>query len=308
MLARSLFLDLRALAVGALLACGACAAPAGSAADGEVSEHARTTQQAITNGDDDDADPAVVALLIEGSVYCTGALITRNVILTAAHCVDPAPPDQVFFGSKLTSKKGTLIKVVDSKVHPDFDEATLENDVALVVIESKAPAAPLNVLTADFDASYINRPIRLVGFGVKAGGDQAGLRKRTGDTTILSYGDDDFRFHPGPSQTCNGDSGGPALATFGDHEAIVGLASSGDADCKEYGRNMRVDRYVPFIQSYAKAYSAKLSTPDESSGCSLSTRTPTRGGSAVGALLVLAFAVGARARRASTATCPCRAP
>ncbi len=287
-----------------LIACGACAAPIASDADTAASsENTGSTRQAITNGDDDDADAAVVALLNGGKIFCTGALITPNVIVTAAHCVDPSPPDQVYFGSRPNPKKGTFINVVDTKVHPDFDEDSLSNDIALVVIETKAPATPLNVFTKDFDKSFIGRPIRLVGFGVKNGGDEADLRKREGTTTIASYGDDDFRFKPGPSQTCNGDSGGPALATFGDHEAIIGLASSGDSDCKDYGRDMRIDRYLPFIQNYAKAYSAKLGDKSESKdGCSMTSRAPSSGSATVGLVLALACAFLARMRRRNALT------
>ena len=85
-----------------------------------------------------------------------------------------------------------------------------------------------------FDASFKGRDIRIVGFGAPAGGggQDTDLRKRTGDTKIESYGNDDFRMHATPSQTCNGDSGGPALATIDGKEVVIGLTSSGDADCK----------------------------------------------------------------------------
>src|SRR6185369_16871072 len=102
------------------------------------------------------------------------------------------------------------------------------------------------------------------------------LRKRSGTTTIASFTADDFRFKPAPSQTCNGDSGGPALATIGDKEAVIGLASSGDADCTSYGRHVRIDSNLDFVQSYSKAYAKNPAlTPQPSSGCSMST-TPAR--------------------------------
>ena len=277
----------------AIAGCAACGSPVDS-------EHTASTQQAITHGEDDDGDPAVVALLIGGKVFCTGVLVTPNVVATAAHCVDPTPPDQVFFGTKPNQKKGgTFIAVSDSKVHPDFQEDTLENDIALVGLASKAPVAPLQVFTADFDATYIGRAIRIVGFGATGFAEESDLRKRTGDTTITSYGDDDFRFHATPSQTCNGDSGGPALAKIDDREVIVGLASSGDQNCKQYGRHMRVDRYIPFIQSYTKKYSLAANPPDQNSGCSMTQHAPSSSGSSGAALLlVVACALAAWARRA----------
>jgi secreted trypsin-like serine protease len=294
--ARWLPRQIQMLALAVLVTCAACAAPVGT--DGSEGEKTGTTQQAIINGDDDDADSAVVALLLNGSVYCTGVLLTNNVVATAAHCVTPTPPDQVFFGSDPSSKKGTRIAVTTSRVHPDFDEDTLVNDIAVVGLASTAPVAPLNVFVKEFDDSYIGLEIRLIGFGATGPEQTNNLRKRTGTTAITSYTDDDFRFRPAPSQTCVGDSGGPAVAKIGDHEAVIGLTSSGDSNCATYGRDMRIDRYLPFIQGYAKAYSIPTGPATvDSSGCSTSSRTPARGSSGAALLLVLAGVSLVRSRR-----------
>jgi secreted trypsin-like serine protease len=284
--------QLRLVALTALVACTGCAA---EAATESKDEPIGSTQQAIINGEDDDADPGVVALLTGGKVYCTGFLITRNVVVTAAHCVNPSPPEQVYFGVNPSSKKGTFIAVTDSKVHPDFDEDTLTNDVAVLGLASKAPVAPVPVLTTPFDSSFKNLPIRLVGFGVTGDGNDNNLRKRSGTTTISSYSDDDFRFKPSPSQTCNGDSGGPALATIGDQEAVIGIASSGDADCATYGRHVRIDSNLDFVQGYTKAYAKNPAlTPQPNSGCSMTPRRESGASPVAGLLLVLTFAAAAR--------------
>lgn len=292
---------IHALALALLVACAACAAPVG--ADGgergerEAAEKTATTQQAIVHGDNDDADSAVVALLLNGSVYCTGVLLTNNVVATAAHCVTPTPPEQVYFGTDPASKKGTFIPVTTSRVHPDFDEDTLVNDIAVVGLGATAPVAPLNVFVKEFDDSYIGLEIRLIGFGATGPEQTENLRKRTGTTAITSYTDDDFRFRPAPSQTCVGDSGGPAVAKIGDHEAVIGLTSSGDSNCATYGRDMRIDRYLPFIQGYAKAYSIPTGPATvESSGCSMSHGTSGRGSSAPTAAMIVVLGCIALAR------------
>jgi secreted trypsin-like serine protease len=213
--------------------------------------------------------------------------------------VTPTPPDQVYFGSDPSSKKGTFVDVSGSSVHPDFDEDTLENDIAVVGLAAKAPAAPLNVLTKEFAPSYVGRPIRLVGFGATGPDETTDLRKRTGGTTIKSFTDDDFRFEPGPSQTCVGDSGGPALARFGDHEAVIGITSSGDGDCKTYGRDIRIDRYVPFIQRFAKTYALRSGPSSvDNGGCSIGASRSASTSSAASFLVTLAALLLARRRRA----------
>ena len=272
------------IVLAASLVLGACAAPV-------ESENVSSTQEAITNGENDDADPAVVALLVNGQVSCTGVLISSHVVATAAHCLSLQPPTQVYFGTKPSTKKGTFIDVSDTLQFPDFDEDTLADDIGLVALKDKAPVAPIPVLTKEMDASFVNTPIRLVGFGAQSPTDDGNIRKRQGDTVIASVSQDFFKFHPGPSQTCNGDSGGPALATIDGKEAVIGLTSSGDSGCKEYGSDIRVDRYVPFITSYAQKYSRQLAADDANKGgCSASPK-PVRGAPwGVGiALLLLVF-------------------
>jgi MYXO-CTERM domain-containing protein len=237
-----------------------------------------------------------VALLSNGKMYCTGVLVTPTVVATAAHCVLPSPPEQIYFGSRPGSKSGTLIAVSDTRAHPDFDEDTLQNDIAVVGLAARAPAAPLGVITKPLDASDRGRPLRVVGFGAPAASEITDLRKRTGATTIDSIGDDDFRFHPSPSGTCVGDSGGPALVTIDGHEAVIGITSSGDSECRVYGRDMRMDRYVPFIRGYATAYSLPPA-PDRNQGCSAARATTGAPGPSPGVLVVAGVAVVVALRR-----------
>lgn len=257
--------------LAASVALGACAAPVESEKLGE-------TQEAITNGDNDDADPAVVALMVNGQVSCTGVLVSSHIVATAGHCVSLQPPTQVYFGAKPSAKKGTFIDVADTLPFPDFDEDTLANDIGLVALKDKAPVAPIPVLTREMDASFVKMPIRLVGFGAQSATDDGNIRKRRGETVIDSISTDFFKFHPGPSQTCNGDSGGPAIATIDGKEAVVGLTSSGDSGCKEYGSDIRIDRFVPFITTFAQKYSRQLAADDSKGGCSASPK-PASGAS-----------------------------
>ena len=82
---------------------------------------------------------------------------------------------------------------------------------------------------------------------------------------------------------------------IGDKETIIGITSSGDADCKTYGRDMRVDTFLPFLQSYTKAYAAKANVgPQENSGCSMTPHAP---GSRSSMVALLALAAAARVRR-----------
>jgi secreted trypsin-like serine protease len=256
-----------------------------------------TSARAITNGEEssEDAHGAVVALLSKGEVTCTGVLVGPYAIATAAHCLRPTAPDQVFFGADPTGD-GVSIDIVETRVHVDFSEDDLSNDIGLVGLAKKAPARPVRLYDGELDDEALtNASIRIVGFGATNGtGDSSDPIKREGISKIQTVESDVFRLVAAPSQTCTGDSGGPAFITIDDEDVLIGITSSGDVDCKSYGRDLRVDAYKDFIESHTTAYSRRAKTNQlaMNSGCSMTTMTTMTTMSAVpGGSTLLAFAL-----------------
>lgn len=129
------------------------------------SQKAGTTPPAETNfrilrGDvaSDGAWPWQVALirtpnntLFEGQ-YCGGSLVTRQWVMTAAHCVYdkqadgtlvPIAPEsiKILAGTNLLmDNTGELLDVVSVHPHPDYDPVAIDNDIALIEL-SRPPEA-----------------------------------------------------------------------------------------------------------------------------------------------------------------------
>jgi len=218
------------------------------------------SSSAIVGGKTDTGDPSVVALSAstsQGGALCTASVIAPTVLLTAAHCVLPSevgphatfvvlPSDDV---NKDTTEQ---LAVKETHYDPAFDIDQLQNghDIAVVILEKPTTLTPLPVSTTS-PASLVGKSVRLVGYGLGCAAAQTGAGvKRQVTTTVDSVDARLMQVGGNGKDTCNGDSGGPALATIGGKETIVGITSFGDASCGSGGYDTRVDLYGAFLGKY----------------------------------------------------------
>lgn len=173
------------------------------------------------------ASPTIGALVDrDRRVVCSGTLLTRNVVLTAAHCVVRDGivtwPYAFYVGDDIRLG-GVFARVVTGAVHPDYDTFLHTNDFALLRIVGEAPGRFEEPrLAASIPA--IDTELLAVGFGSGA----VGPREIT--TRVITRTQASFRYTPG---TCPGDSGGPLLARGAPTEPwqIVGVVSTGALGC-----------------------------------------------------------------------------
>jgi MYXO-CTERM domain-containing protein len=228
--------------------CGvACAPP--EASDGAPDDRAAP----ITNGMLDVGDPAVVAILdAAGAPACTGSLIGPHTLLTAGHCIPAAGRRSLraFFGDSVDGG-GVSIAVSDTRAHPDFDPATLANDLAAFTLREPGPAPALALDPRALDASLVGATFRIVGFGRSApDADDAG-DKRTGTAQITEVGPIEVTAAGAPSLACQTDSGGPALRDDGGEDKVFGVVSRGDPACADHAVFARVDVAAEaFVEPY----------------------------------------------------------
>lgn len=266
---------------------------------GAPQDDAAGSSAAITAGWDDDGDPAVVALMRSGAVTCSGTLIARDVVLTAAHCVDLLRPEEVITGADPASP-AERARVRSVEMHPGFERSGLVHDIAVVVLDRALAAEPAELPRRDLDPADVGAAARLVGFGFPQAASEGLLRKRQGWTAIAALEDYRFQAAGGPSQPCLGDSGGPTFLQIDGHEPVVGVHSGGNADCTGGSFETRVDAHLEFLDPYSGVpYGRATGGGLTSGGCSVTSgasRSPGAGGAALG--LGLVVAVGVVARRA----------
>jgi len=251
------------LRLGLGLSLVACAG--GDPLGGVESEEA---QEPIVGGTDDTGDPAVVAIFISdpgatSGGLCSGTLISRTWVVTAAHCVDPAVAGEnkeykVIFNPTLRGAPAETVWPVKRVVWDTaFDANQLPNghDIGLIELARAAPAniTPVPWVKSTIPASAMGGDIRLVGYGLNNGFDQQGESagiKRQITVTLNTIGEKMLEVGKFGATSCNGDSGGPAFVKINGVETLVGITSYGMVFCIAQGFYTRVDLYLPFINQY----------------------------------------------------------
>ncbi len=186
-----------------------------------------------TPGVEDTVVPLVRGDGLDQELVCSGVIITRFAVLTAAHCLASSDLPDIYIGS---DRYTPIAKFVS----PAFDPVALTSDIGILVFDPPLPISGGLTTRAVFAGAHVE----LFGFGRTAPNESATpLLLRTGEA-IIDRLDPDATFRSsGPSRTCEGDSGGPAYLD-GD---LVGLTSSGDVDCAMYSRHTRIDEVKPVI-------------------------------------------------------------
>ena len=180
---------------------------------------------------------SIVMVLGSGGTSCTGTAIGRDLLLTAAHCVQPGA-DYKLLGSE-PGQAPVLKSIIRIEHHPQFDIARLFNhlataDVALIKLAEALPARISPALIAAGESVVVGDSLVIVGYGVTVRGDgRSGGTARAatlvvtgqpGSLQIRLFDPSSKGVSPGLG-ACAGDSGAPAFVVSGAAPAIVGVVS-----------------------------------------------------------------------------------
>ena len=221
------------------------------------SEDYAAHRSAIVGGTVDNGDPAVVAIAVGTSEFCTGALIGPKTVLTAAHCIYAYGQGQtyyVLFGTDVSTPT-SYVQVAAQFKHPNYTGSNPGYDVGVLKLATAVlGVTPIEPNPVALTSSDVGKPIRHVGFGTTSGTGSGGGTKREVTYNLRQVTPLEIESGASGRQTCGGDSGGPALmVTAGSAaERVVGTVSYGDPDCVQYGMDSRVDVVLPWVkQTYA---------------------------------------------------------
>ena len=217
----------------------------------------------------------------EYAQFCGGSIASENWIVTAAHCLPglTAGDIEIIAGITTLGEPGSARSAVQQIIsHPEYDDATLENDIALLKL-----ASPLNLDSAA--RSAIALPYAQQGTSWPAANTCATVSGwGNTSTTTLNYPDHlmaaEVDVLTGPTDpqcgsystydylpelmlcaaemtlgrdACQGDSGGPLAVDVAGNWTLAGIVSwgFGCADPLYPGVYTRVTRYLGWVENHA---------------------------------------------------------
>lgn len=176
-----------------------------------------------------------------GSI-CTASILSDNMLLTAAHCVEGAPSDlRVVFGTNLETQDVIVQRVEAFRVSPFWyarqNQRLDTGDIAIVKFSGGLPEGyePAELLT---DSSLLNDndQVLLAGYGNSNGAEGTGAgRLRFVETSIKQarYSRTEVLVEQSFGKgACHGDSGGPAYVHINGKRMLFGVTSRGVDDPK----------------------------------------------------------------------------
>ncbi len=225
--------------------------------------------------------PWIAALLyandsnVFSAQFCSGVLIDKSWVLTAAHCVQgmSAQGIQVAVGAwDLTAFTGSRTPVKSIRIHPQFSSTSLYNDIALVELSVPSAIQPIALFSGESvdntPPTLLGKLVTVLGWGVADSATSwyyPEILRQVSLPVVADSTCNDIYINPVlPSQfcagywegkdACEGDSGGPAVVQVDGHWVHAGIVSAG-VSCQEYfgwyGKYTRTSAYLSFIRQYA---------------------------------------------------------
>lgn len=211
----------------------------------------------------------------ESNEICTGTLVTRTILLTAAHCIPPQSENlQVYFSHQPLAEEVDVEgqQVQSAYLHPDFDRknSMTSIDLALVVLKEPAPRSFKPAVLLRSEEIRAGQKVVLAGYGNSSAVNSEGFGVLRKVESRLSFvGPQFFEVNQkGGRGICDGDSGGPVFIATGNGLRLLGVTKlvydknqTGQDNCLTTGQFTAT--YSEAIYEWIREFVQK-SLPDES--------------------------------------------
>ncbi|MCE5347133.1 MAG: trypsin-like serine protease [Bacteroidales bacterium] len=208
-----------------------------------------------------------------GNYLCGGSIISKNWIVTAAHCTKNDNGSAIS-ASEMDIKVGASNPVYGKKyyvsqviVHENYNNETLENDIALLKLQEPINyenAKPIDLISAEDVANGATDPgvmswvtgwgltkvspkvlpsvLQKVQLPIVSNTQAAKVWDDIPETDIMAG------YLNGNKDACSGDSGGPLVVPVSGGYKLAGIVSWGSSNCNTYGAYTRVSSFGKWIE------------------------------------------------------------
>lgn len=209
-----------------------------------------------------------VRLHYQGEFKCGGSLVRNNAVLTAAHCVKGSNVKalRVHADTVNLGDTGVVRTIKNALVSKTYNAATLNYDVAILILSSAIPSASFTAISLDKSAIAVGTSCLVIGHGytkengvvsrqlqeiyVPVVSRAVCQRKYRGTGAITQYMM--CASEPGKKDSCSGDSGGPMICN-GKQAGIVSWGM-GCGRVKYPGVYTDISKVNSFIEKALKKY------------------------------------------------------
>jgi secreted trypsin-like serine protease len=211
--------------------------------------------------------------------FCTGTLISKNLVLTATHCLqDMDMADvEVYFGETLPKKfdEGNFRKIKTAVTHPGYvfdvdpDEGvyTGVNDVGLILLEDEIPPFAKPVALLNDTVLPVGQKLLLAGYGfineLTVPVTRATGLNKARVTIAKTYKNILVTEQSNAEGACAGDSGGPAFLETDSGLIALGITRGPynlAPDCRHWGEYTYASRFKDYILQTASTMGAEAPT------------------------------------------------
>ncbi|KAJ8975665.1 hypothetical protein NQ317_007416 [Molorchus minor] len=233
-----------------------------------IDHNIRATNLKITNGSTTDANSIsyqayIDATTLNASRSCSGSLISRNCIITAAQCIEGAIFINVWIGSRDLSDTNSLQKLesINYTIHENYDSETYENDIGVIYLSHINITEDMEILELptqeEADSTYYDEFVTVSGWGkVNETVTSSDVLLSVNSTVVpdlMCW--EAFGYFPindmctlSEKGACQGDMGGPIVLNY----KLIGVISRVEDSCKEgYVPNIsvKVGYFLDWIRS-----------------------------------------------------------
>ena len=115
---------------------------------------------------------------------CSGVLIHPDIVLTTVSCAAAQTSDANIGGVSSQGTGATVITVDQSVEHPDFDAATLQNDLLIIKLTETTDITPVELASA---VPAVAATVTAIGFGLTAEDGAASNTLQNVDINVLDF-------------------------------------------------------------------------------------------------------------------------